>query len=305
MKVWIAFLTVIVALLLAVPQGWSGQGGGPRSPEKVAGYVAPYNLVVIVLDTSVSFQVPSREPGVEGKVLSAEALGVVQQFFKEGANQKRRRTEAEDQYTLVAADAASQVIWSGTRKQLVELTPDVLATKLAVRKQFAQCTDLETALNAAAEVLRKHPEAAEKYVLTFSDLLHEPPVSSWRQCARPSGEPPAGIDWETLGQARLGFYFISKDFRYRPDAKWPAELKRRGLTADFLDAAQTLTGRMDLSPPAPAVYKPSQEQVDEARERITRAKGRFVQVVGYLLGTVGLVMVAMFGGIKLARRRRR
>src|SRR5438309_2663509 len=44
-------------------------GGVPR--------FRPYNVVVIILDTSESFQRPSREPGVLGKVLFVEALGVV------------------------------------------------------------------------------------------------------------------------------------------------------------------------------------------------------------------------------------
>jgi hypothetical protein len=296
---------VVAGLVLGGQPAWAGQAGGPQAAGKASGYVAPYNVVVIVLDTSRSFQVPSRQPGVEGKVLSAEALGVVQQFFRDGANQKRRRTEGQDRYYLVAADAASQLIWSGTREQLAELTPDVLAGKLAIRKQFAGCTDLEAALNAAAAVLRKQPQAAEMYVLTFSDLLHEPPRGDWSTCAPPSGEPPAGIDWDTLGQARLGFYFVSKDYRFRPDAKWRTELERLGLRADFLDAAQTLTERVALTPPAPATYKPTQAQVEAAQGKVNELKGGLLQASRYVAGIFGLGVVGVMGWIVLARRRRR
>jgi len=296
---------LVAALLLGGNTAWAGQATPAQTADRGGGYVAPYNVVIIVLDTSRSFQVPSREPGVEGKVLSSEALAVVQQFFRDGANQRRRRTEGQDRYFLVAADAASQVIWSGTRERLVELTPDVLATKLAIRKQFAGCTDLETALNAAATLLGKHQDATDKYVLTFSDLLHEPPRGSWTTCESPSGEPPAGIDWDTLGQARLGFYFVSKDFRFRPDAKWRAELDRRGLTADFLDAAQTLTDRMQLTLPGPAIYKPTQGQVDAARDQVSRVKAGVMRVGQYVLGAMGLALAVIVGGITWARRRRR
>lgn len=40
-------------------------------------YVAPYNLVVIVLDTSISFQIPVPESDVKGRVPVNEAIRVV------------------------------------------------------------------------------------------------------------------------------------------------------------------------------------------------------------------------------------
>ena len=236
-----------------------------ETPVPAAGDAPPFNLVITVVDASRSFRMPSRAPGIKGKVLADEALRMVQQFLRDSANQKRRRTDGHDLYYIVAADAASQVIWSGTREQLIELTPQELARKLAVREQFANCTDLEAAMNEVATICRRHPEAAEVYVLTFSDLLHEPPQKSWRKCAPPTGEPPRGIDWNTLSRAHLGFYFVSKDFPYRPDAKWKLELERRGLQADFFDAAQALSAGVMLSPPPPAVYKPTQAQVETAR----------------------------------------
>src|SRR3989304_2508925 len=161
MKTLCLVALVLTGFLLAVQPSWSARTGSVWAAVNESSYVAPYNLVVIVLDTSRSFQIPSRQPGVEGKVLSAEAIRIVLQFFQEGANQKRRRTAGKDLYYLVAADAASQVIWSGTREQLAELTADVLASKLAIRKQFAGCTDLKSSMKAAARVLRRYPESSE------------------------------------------------------------------------------------------------------------------------------------------------
>ncbi len=272
---------------------------------EVGGYVPPYNLVLIILDTSKSFQIPSRQPGVEGKVLAQEALRLVQDLVRQGAVQKRRRTEGQDRYVLIAADAASQVIWSGTQSQLLELTPEVLATKLAVRRQFAGCTDIKAALNEAARVMRQHPKAAEVYVLTFSDLLHEPPREGWSDCLPPSGEPPEGIEWDTLGRAHLGFYFVSKDFRYRPDAKWRAALERQGLTADFLDAAQALTERPALTPPPPARYQPTPAEVEAARERVKKTTRTLMRLGGYTAGVLGLGFVSLIAWITFAQRWRR
>ena len=271
---------------------------------EVGGYVPPYNLVVIILDTSKSFQVPSKQPGIEGKVLAQEALRLVQDLVRQGGLQKRRRTEGKDRYVLIAADAASQVIWSGDQPELLELTPEVLATKLAVRQQFAGCTDIKAALNEAARVMRRHPGAAEVYVLTFSDLLHEPPRTSWSSCAPPSGAPPEGIDWDTLGRAHLGFYFVSKDFRYRPDAQWRAALEQRGLHADFLDAAQALTERLTLTPPPPARYQPTPAEVEAAKERMKQTTRTLTRLGGYTAGFIGLGVMGLIAWITLARRRR-
>jgi hypothetical protein len=268
-----------------------------------ASEVGPYNLVIIILDCSRSFQVPSRSPGVEGKVLAVEALRIVEQFFRAGANQKRRRTDAGDLYYLIAADAASQVIWSGTRAQLAELTPDALARKLAVRAQFAACTDLEAALNEAGTILQRHPEASDAYVLTFSDLLHEPPLKSWRKCAPKSGEPPKGIDWNTLASAHLGFYFVSKEFPYRPDAKWKAEVERRGLQADFFDAAQALTAGLALTPPPPAVYKPTQAEVGVAHARAEGFVQTVVSAVKWFVLLCVMAMASLFGWVAWTRQR--
>ena len=264
---------------------------------------APFNVVVIVLDCSISFRVPSKAPGMKGKVLALEALHTVQQLFHDGAKQKRRRTDGRDLYYLIVADAASQLIWSGTRDQLALLTPDALAQKLAVRDQFTTCTDLEAALNEAAAILRKHPEASESYVLTFSDLLHEPPVKGWQKCAPKSGDPPRGIDWHTLSRAHLGFYFVSKDFPYRPDAKWKAELERRGLQADFFDAVQALSAGIVLSPPQLAVYKPTKEQVLVAQGQAQGFTHSVVNAATWLGTVIILSVAALFGWVLLVRHR--
>jgi hypothetical protein len=254
---------------------------------------APFNLVIIVLDASRSFRIPSKAPGIKGKILADEALHIVQQLFRDTANQKRRRTDGHDVYYLVAADAASQTIWSGTREQLAEITPQELARKLAIREQFANCTDLEAALNAVATIIRQHPQAAEVYVLTFSDLLHEPPHNSYQKCQPPTGEPPRGIEWKAFTHAQLGFYFVSQEFRYRPDLKWKAELQRQGLRAEFLDAAQALSAGVTLHPPAPAEYKPTDAQVQDARRRMKELEDKASGAFTYF----GILSIAAIVGL--------
>jgi len=264
----------------------------------------PYNVVVIVLDTSESFQRPAREPGIEGKVLSVEAFAVVERYLKAAAERRQRRPDGSDQYFLVAADAASQLIWSGSREALAGLTPEVLRSKLVARKQFAQCTDIEAALNTAAVILRDHERASEKVVLTFSDLIHEPPVGDYARCAKPSGAPPAGIRWDLLQEASLGFYFVSKEFKYgRPDEAWRKELERRAVRAKFLDAAQTLTADVDVVPPPPARRTPTADEVKEAKTSFDGLIARLGSLLTYAAVGLGAILALAGGAIFVARRR--
>jgi hypothetical protein len=269
-------LAILVGVAISVD---AARVGGPQR-------FRPYNVVVVVLDTSMSFQQPSREPGVVGKVLFAEALGAVQRYLGEASTRRERRREGEDLYFIVAADAASQLIWSGSRQALTGLTPEVLRDKLAVRKQFALCTDVGAALNAAAAIVSEHARASERVVLIFSDLITEPPVGSYSRCAKPTGAPPADIRWDLLSEASLGFYFVSKEFAYgRPDQQWMDELSRRGIAARFLDSAQTLTAGIDITPPPPARRRTTEKE---------RAEG---EALGGLLPALARLAITGFAGL--------
>jgi hypothetical protein len=286
------FRTSAVGALLAMLAVASGTA---------AQHTQPYNLVIIVLDSSISFQVPSKEPGTEGRVPVTEALGVVQGLFNKTGEERRRRNVRDDRYIIVAADAAAQVIWRGDRAQLGRFTPEALLDILKVRRQFAYCTDYEAAFNAAASVMLQHADASDIYVLTFGDLVHEPPTSSYRTCASPTGEPPPGIDWETLTHAALGFYFVSTDFKLRPNKLWSERLDALGATAEFRDSAQTLTQPLELPPPSQAVYRPTEEQVKEAHDRMSKLKAVGWTAAKWAIGGFGFLGASLFALIFIRR----
>ena len=263
----------------------------------------PYNLVVVVMDFTVSFRLPSKAPGFKGRVFALEALQLVQQFLRDAAKQPHRRNEGRDVYAIVALDAASQTIWTGTRDQLSELSADNLKEKLAARDAFKWCTDIEAAFNEVVGLFHKYSNASEKYLLVFSDLINEPPQRAWNKCGRSSGEPPKGIDWSALKTARLGFYFAAKDFPHRPDVKWRSELERRGLQAEFLDTAQALSAGPALSPPPPAIYKPTQEEMAVARAQVEGLSNTVVRAIAFLVGLVVVSITSLFGWVIWTRRR--
>jgi hypothetical protein len=259
---------------------------------------------VVVIDFTVSFRLPSTAPGLKGKVFALEALQLVQQFLRDAAKQPRHRNEGRDVYAIVALDAASQTIWTGSRDQLTELTGDALQQKLAVRDQFKWCTDIEAAFDEVVALFHRYSNASEKYLLVFSDLINEPPRRAWNKCAPPSGEPPKGIDWNALKAARLGFYFAAKTFPHRPDLKWRSELARRELQAEFLDTAQALSAGVTLSPPPPAVYKPTREEVAVARARVEGLSNAVVRAIAILVGLVVTSIASLLGWVIWMRRRK-
>lgn len=295
-----------LALMLALTLLTNGGGYGTQrvcaqTRGADPGETAPYNLVIIVLDFSRSFRIPSRAPGIKGKVLADEALRIVQQLIRDTANEHRRRTDGHDIYYIVAADAASQTVWSGTRDELADITPQELERKMAIREQFANCTDLEVAMSEVADIVRSQPRAAAVHVLIFSDLLHEPPNNSYRKCKPPVGEPPRGIEWKALAGAKLGFYFVSREFPHRPDQKWKLELERQELQAEFLDAAQALSAGVTLKPPPPPEYKPTDAQILDARIRADKLKNAASNVfTGF-----SVLMIAGIGGLFFWAARKR
>ena len=269
-----------------------------------AQYVAPYNLVVVVLDSSVSFQQPIADSGAKGRVPVTEALRVVQKLFSDSsAARTGRRFAGVDRYVVIAADAASQVIWRGNRTELAGLTPQALLGMLSARRQFSQCTDYEAAFAAATRVLRDDAAATNRFVLTFGDLIHEPASTDYRTCAARSGEPPAGIDWETLRTASLGFYFVSTDFTLRPNQHWLKAVEGQGLRADVRDMAQTMTQLVELPPPPAAVYRPTQKQIAAAEKSWARLRRFAWTATKVVLGGVFLLTAALFAFITVARRR--
>lgn len=116
------------------------------------------------------------------------------------------------------------------------------------------------------------------------------------------GRTPKGHRLENLSRAHLGFYFVSKEFPYRPDAKWKLELERRGLQADFFDAAQALGAGVTLSPPPPAVYKPTQAQVETARTQAASLTHTVVSALTWftMLSVAGIA--ALFVWVSRTRR---
>jgi hypothetical protein len=258
-------------------------------------WVAPYNQVVVLLDASGSFWRPARDVGLPGVVPGVEALRMLQDFAARTGAERGRRTDGIDAYSIVAVDAHPDIVWSGTRQDLAALQPDVLERILRTRAAYRQCTDVA---GAFAEAIRNfQTDAARRYLIVFSDLIHEPPAQSFTDCAPAQGSPP-DINWDALSGTAVGLYFVSSDFRYQADRRWRDALERHGFAvgdAGVLSLPQALSRGVHLAPPSRAVHTYTAAEREEGRARLAEAKG-------FLKHVVLVAFVLCVGGYLLLRR---
>lgn len=286
-----AVLCAALAALLAA----AGCGGGRLNKVK------PFNRVVVLLDASGTMM--KADAGLGGKVPFNESLRMLQDYFVKASEQKGRRWDALDEYHIVAVDANSQEVWHGDRKALAALTPEELSRVFGTREQFSGCTNIGAAFEEAARLFDREPQPSAKFLLSFSDLLDEPPAGGYSKCAAPSGLPPQA-NWTRLGDVSMSFYWVSSNFRYRPEKHWQDALRAAGFNdVPFSNAAQTVSRGITLNPPPRARRVVTDEELTGTRERFESAKSWALW-----LGALGAIAVCLFFGSALVfskRARRR
>lgn len=289
-------ITALLGVALAAMLAMVGCGGERRHKVK------PFNRVVVLLDASLTMMKP--DPSLGGKVPFNESLRMLQDYFIKAAEQKGRRWEVLDEYHIVAVDAHSQEVWHGDRKALAALTPEELSRIFATRKQFSGCTNIGAAFEEATGLFDKEPQPSGKFLLSFSDLLNEPPTGGYSKCAAPSGLPPE-TDWGRLSDVSMSFYWVSSNFRYQPDQHWQEALRKAGFNdVPFSNAAQTVSRGITLNPPPRARRSVSEDEMAESRERIESAKSWALWVVVLGAAAVGLFFGCAFIFSKRTQRRR-
>jgi len=143
--------------------------------------------VVVLVDGSGSFK--SRQ---------AEALERAGTLLDALAARNSRRTEAKnEEISIVAMDSMPEVLWQGTRKALKE-NAAAWQAKFHSRGQLADCTDVTGAFRLAARLLEGDPRFTAKYIVAFTDMIHEPPTASLSACAKARLEPGADFPWREL-----------------------------------------------------------------------------------------------------------
>jgi hypothetical protein len=241
----------------------------------------PVNKIVLVLDSSGSFKNRQAE-AVKRSVQLLEALSAT----------KLKRWETEtDQVAIVALDSMPEVIWNGTGKELKEADGQQWAARFAARKNMSGCTDLTKAVTLALAHLDGDPRFVSKYLIVFSDLIHEPPTSSLKTCAKCQYAPPAGFPWDALEGISVSVFGLPDEQKFT----WSKAVEQHGLSHSFAMFTTEQSSVEKIAPPPRPLEKVSEAQETAERQEFKQdafAWLKFTAIIaGALIGLPVLLLV--------------
>jgi hypothetical protein len=234
----------------------------------------PFNRVVLALDASGSF-----------KGRQSDALNSAMTLLDEMSQRRKRRWEKADEIVVISLDAMPEVIWKGGVNQLKDSTPDQWVERFKARSDFQGCTDVMAAFRLAADQLEATPVPTERYLMVFSDLIHEPPQGASLACQKPKSPslPSEDFPWDRFRDVAvsvLGVPVIQK-------MAWSQAAKKAGLKYfQLYSSSESAQAKLQAPPEA-------KRKVSEAENAETVAKAQAWARTG------GVVLLYVFAGLCL------
>lgn len=206
------------------------------------------NHLVLMVDASGSY-----------KARQSEAIARAIVLLEGMSKTKLKRWEStSDKIFIISLDASPDTIWQGSLKELKTKRPDFWKERFVARTDYASCTDVSGAFRLAAKHLEGDSRYISKYLLVFSDMLHEPPTNNMRACQSPVRVSPQDFPWVDLGDVSVSVFWMP------PDQKllWRKAARDRGMEANF--ALYTVSE--SPSAPIPEPPRPKEKITDEERK---------------------------------------
>ena len=236
----------------------------------------PFNRIVVLVDASESF-----------KQRRLEAVERTQQLVQQLTARKAKRWEAVDQVVIISLDAIPEILWEGDVRALAQVKRGDWALRFKARSDYARCTDVDAALNLALTALERAPQPAGKYLIGFSDLIHEPPLQSPSKCKPPKlpSVPDKDFAWDRLADVSVAMFWLPPSQKLA----WDRSMKENGLTTFKLyTSSESSAVEIDVTKP------PVREFSEKEQERVLGTLGGAVEVgikslaVLVILGVVGI-----------------
>lgn len=264
----LSVLTVALVLLLAT-------GARAQTPEE------PHNRVVLIIDGSGSYKARQTE-AVERAVTLLEGM----------AQTKLHRWEpATDSLSLISLDAIPEVLWQGTLQDLKKLDRTAWTSRFRARTDYAQCTDVSMAFRLAAQHLEGDPRSISKYLFVFSDLIHEPSMTSIAACQRPKRPslPPDDFPWGALQEVSVAVFWVPPDQKLA----WRRVVEERGLTTNFALYSTSESTEVTIAPPPRPALTVTEAERQAERDRYLGYGRTLLMGMGVILGLVALLLVVL------------
>lgn len=263
-------------------------GAVPTTAVAAAG--DPFNRIVVLVDASQSF-----------KLRRLDAIERTQQLVHQLGARRAKRWEAADQVVIISLDAIPEVLWEGNTRSLSAANRNDWATRFKARSDYAGCTDVQAALELALTKLESAPRATGKYLIGFSDLVHEPPIHSPSTCKPPRlpSVPPADFAWDRLADVSVSMFWLPAGQKLA----WDRAMREAGLSTYKL-YTNSESGAVDVELPAPAVRKVTEQELARVRES---AQSWLASALTWALAgiaSLGLGVVAYIAYARLRSQRR-
>ena len=244
----------------------------------------PTSRVVLVIDVSGSY-----------RNAQAKALQQATQLLETMAETKQHRWQKESVIALVSLDALPEVVWRGGLRDLKANGVAPLVELFRARADLDGCTDVETGFRVALRELGEESRAVSKYLIVFSDLVHEPPEQAINRCSAPQRKPTATFPFEQLRDVSVSVFWVP------PATKlvWSRALVDREMTFALYTASES-RGRL-VPPPPPPTLEFNDTQRAEHRRRVL---GSVVSVLKTFVA-VAVCLLLTFVGLAVAARQRR
>jgi hypothetical protein len=246
----------------------------------------PANYVIVMIDRSLSFRSRQRD-----------AIDRTAKYLDQIANRKIGRWEGKgDKVTIISLDAIPSVLWEGSLQDLKTLSAADWEKRFAARNDYQECTDITGAFSLAADRFASADAvSSSKYLLAFTDLIHEPPTKSASVCARPHPAPSEDFPWASLEDVSVNIFWLPVNQKLI----WQRIVREKALASHFALYSDSESGAVDIAPPPPAKRTMTQGE----RAELARHYRSIVQKVGLiLLGLAGLLVLGLFGMMFLTRR---
>ena len=252
----------------------------------------PFNRIVVLVDATDSF-----------KQRRLEAVERTQQLVQQLTARKAKRWEAVDQIVIISLDAIPEVLWEGDARTLAQTKRGDWVSRFKARSDYARCTDVDAALNLALTALERAPQPAGKYLIGFSDLIHEPPLQTPSKCKPPKLPSVPGKDfaWDRLADVSVAMFWLPPSQKLA----WDRTMKENGLTT-FKLYTSSESSAVEIDVPKPPVRELSEKEQERVLGTLSGGVDVVVKilVVLFILGVVGIGAYLVVVWIRSRRNQR-
>lgn len=244
--------------------------------------VRSFNRIVVMLDASGTF----KDRRMEAVQKAEELVGKI-------SAAKSKRYEGKDEVIIISLDSIPETIWSGTKEQLSNETPQYWKQRFNARSDYMNCTDIENGFILAAQELHKDPQATNLYLFAFTDLINEPPAGSATKCqpvTLPS-LPSAEFPWDVFADVETHVLWTPINQKQA----WFEAVNAAKLGANFHIHSGSESSVIELNAPPKARHIMSEEERIEGKGKIQGFFKGIGKTALYVVG--GGVLILVLGGV--------